>query len=57
VAQAMANAVAAERGVEARSALELEEELLNQFDVYDQEAEVTASRSRPRRSASSRHGG
>jgi DNA-binding MurR/RpiR family transcriptional regulator len=52
VAQAMANAVAAERGVEARSALELEEELLNQFDVYDQEAEVTASRSRPRRSAS-----
>lgn len=61
VVQAMANAVAAKRGVEARSALATEEELLGQFDVYDQGAdhgpEVTRSRSRSRKGASNRRGG
>jgi len=52
VAQAMANAVAAQRGVEARSALASEEELLIEFDVYDQGAEVTPSRSQTRKGAS-----
>lgn len=52
IAQAMANAVATQRGVEARSALASEEELLIEFDVYDQGPKVTTSRSHARKGAS-----